>query len=84
MSDPVLMDNGMYKIDFSMGEGELLYQDALYIPQKSYDVMAPADIEALKQQRYDNWLAIVTPIITQSTAPDVSGGIANEGIISGQ
>jgi len=70
MSDPVLTDNGMYKIDFSMGEGESLYQDALYFTPEVYATITSEEIQALKDQRYANWQAIVASIA--QTDPVVS------------
>lgn len=68
MSDPVLMDNGMYKIDFTRGEGESLYQDALYIPKEVYESMTPQDVQALEDQRYSDWQAFVASMSSDSGA----------------
>jgi len=45
------------KIDFSMGEDPMIYRDALYLPADN--TFSDADIEAMKQQRYDNWIALI-------------------------
>lgn len=45
-----------------------VYRDALYLPDDHG--LSDADIEALKQQRVDNWLAIVeAPPPTVEEAP---------------
>ena len=36
------------------------YQDALYFPQDDYEKLSPEEIEAMKQFRIDNWIAIIT------------------------
>lgn len=48
----------MIKIDFTKTDGTYTLQDALYLPDDN--VLTEADIEALKQQRFDNWLAVIT------------------------
>jgi hypothetical protein len=49
--------NDFIKIDFVLGEEPMIYRDALYLP--SDHTFSDADIEAMKQERYDNWVALV-------------------------
>lgn len=47
------------KIDFEFQTQYGVFRDALHLPD-DYE-MTDAEIEAMKQQRLDNWLAIVAP-----------------------
>lgn len=49
----------MVKIDFQFDSPYGRFADALHLPDDHG--LTEAEIEALKQQRLDNWLAIVTP-----------------------
>ena len=53
------MGLSMIKIDFSFDTQFGKFADALHLPDDHG--MSDADIEAMKQQRLDNWLAIVNP-----------------------
>lgn len=46
------------KIDFTKTDGTYTLQDALYLPDDHN--LSDADIEVIKQQRFDNWVAIIT------------------------
>ena len=48
----------MIKIDFTKTDGVYTLQDALYLPDDH--TLTETDIEAMKQQRFDNWLAVIT------------------------
>lgn len=52
----------MIKIDFTKTDGTYTLQDAIYLPDDH--ALTDADIEVMKQTRFDNWVAIIT-------APDV-------------
>lgn len=51
------MRKTMIKIDFSFDTKFGKFADALHLPDDH--TMSDAEIEAMKQQRLDNWLAIV-------------------------
>jgi len=51
------MRETMIKIDFSFDTKFGKFADALHLPDDH--TMTDAEIEAMKQQRLDNWLAIV-------------------------
>jgi hypothetical protein len=44
------------KIDFERGEAPV-YRDALYLPADH--TLTDAEIEAMKDERYNNWVALV-------------------------
>lgn len=48
----------MIKIDFEFDTPHGVYRDALHLPTNHG--MSDAQIEALKRQRVDNWIAAVT------------------------
>ena len=35
------------------------FRDAIWISQSEYDAASPESIDTIKEQRYQNWLAIV-------------------------
>lgn len=53
------MGSGMIKIDFEFDSPHGVFRDALHLPDDHG--MTDAEIQAMKQQRFDNWLAIVNP-----------------------
>ena len=48
----------MVKIDFEFDSPYGVFRDALHLPDDHG--MTEAEIQAMKQQRFDNWIAIVT------------------------
>lgn len=48
----------MIKIDFSFDTPHGRFADALHLPDDHG--LSDAEIEAMKQQRLDNWIAIIT------------------------
>lgn len=48
----------MVKIDFEFQTAFGLYRDALYLPEGHG--MSDAELGVLKQQRVDNWVAVVS------------------------
>lgn len=49
----------MIKIDFEFDSTYGVFRDALHLPDDHG--LSDAEIEAMKQQRFDNWLAVVNP-----------------------
>lgn len=48
----------MIKIDFEKTDGTYTLRDAIVLPDDH--TLTEAEIEAIKQQRWDNWIAIIT------------------------
>lgn len=48
----------MVKIDFEFDTQHGVFRDALYLPKDH--AYSEAEIQAMKEQRRDNWIAIVT------------------------
>lgn len=47
----------MIKIDFEFDSKYGVFRDALHLPEDH--TYTEAEIEAMKQQRFDNWIAII-------------------------
>ena len=50
----------MVKIDFEFDSPYGVFRDALHLPDDHG--LSDDEIQALKQQRFDNWIAIVNPV----------------------
>ena len=61
----------MVKIDFQIGD----YRDAIVLPDDH--TMTDLEIEAMKQARYDNWLAIIA-IVPEETPQEPISEIAQD------
>ena len=48
----------MIKIDFSFSSQYGTFSDALYLPDDH--AFTDVEIEAMKQARFDNWIAVIT------------------------
>jgi hypothetical protein len=61
----------MIKIDFEIKNDKYgVYRDALYFPEDH--AHSEADIEAMKQERYNNWLNIIeNPPVVDKVTPVV-------------
>jgi hypothetical protein len=60
----------MVKIDFEFDSQYGVFRDALHLPEDHG--LSDAEIQALKQQRFDNWIAIVTaPPVESPPEPGV-------------
>lgn len=57
----------MIKIDFEFDSQYGVFRDALHLPENHG--MTDAEIQAMKQQRFDNWIAIVTAPPAEETPP---------------
>ena len=64
MEDIINQIDGQVQIIFEKSFNTQTFRDALWMTQAEYDTTPVADIEAMKQQRFDNWLAIVNPQTT--------------------
>lgn len=59
----------MIKIEFEFNTEHGVFRDALYLPDDHG--LSDAEIDAMKQQRVDNWIALVTapPVEEQPQQP---------------
>ena len=65
MEDIINQIDGQVQIIFQKGEDTRLYRDAIWMTQAEYDITTSETINAIKQERYDNWLAIVNAMPTE-------------------
>jgi hypothetical protein len=56
------LDNGFISDSFEIEQNGYTFSDALVMLQEEYDTLSNAEISELKQQRFDNWYAIITAI----------------------
>jgi len=66
----------MIKIDFEIpNEKYGVYRDALYLAEDHG--LSDAKIEAIKQERYDNWLNVIEnpPVVEEPETPAPAAGI---------
>ena len=61
MTDVVNQIDGEVQVIFERGKGADTYRDALWMSQEQYDSTSAEALEAIKDQRYTNWLAIIHP-----------------------
>ena len=57
----------MIKIDFEFDTSYGVYRDALHLPEDH--TFTESDIQAMKEQRRDNWISIVTAPPVPVTSP---------------
>jgi len=61
------------KIDFEYDTPHGVFRDALHLPDDHG--FSDSEIEAMKEQRRDNWIAVVTapPVEPETSALDIAG-----------
>ena len=57
----------MIKIDFEITQNGYTYRDAIHLPDDH--TMSEAEIEAMKQQRFDNWYTVITTPVDNIDPP---------------
>ena len=68
MEDTINQIDGHVQIVFTKGTEGQLFTDALWMSQAEYDTTSAEAVEATKQARYNNWLAIITAMHAAATA----------------
>jgi hypothetical protein len=56
----VYLEDGRMADEFKIGTEPYVLSDALVMRPEEYALLTPDEIAAMKQSRYDNWIAIVT------------------------
>lgn len=54
-----VLEDGRIADEFEIGEEPHVLKDALVMCQQDYDTLSPEKIVAMKQARYDNWIAFI-------------------------
>jgi hypothetical protein len=69
----------MTRIEFEKMHGELVFRDAITLPDDH--ALTDANIEAIKQERFDNWVAIITappPDLEPDNIADVTAEVISD------
>ena len=69
------MPQEMIKINFSIDNGTYSFSDALHLPANH--TYTEQEIEAMKQARFDNWVAIITAPPVE--APEITDVVDTSG-----
>ena len=70
MEDIINNIDGQVQVIFEKGEGTQIYRDAIWMTEAEYANTAIETINTMKQERYDNWLAIINAMPTEEPAPE--------------
>ena len=54
-----VLEDGRIADEFEIGEEPYILKDALVMRVSDYDALTPDEIIAMKQARYDKWIAII-------------------------
>lgn len=57
-----ILEDGSISDSFEMGDGALRFKDAIVMRPKDYEALTADQIAAMKQTRYDNWLAVIQSV----------------------
>jgi hypothetical protein len=57
----VVIKNDRAIIEYERGVVPYLFRDVITMPVERYNSIAPEVIEQIKDQRYNNWIALVKP-----------------------
>jgi hypothetical protein len=71
MADIIETKNGKIVVKFKKGDTPFVLSDALWFTEEVYNSITPEEIEAIKQQRYDDWYAIVESMVN-NPQPDIT------------
>jgi hypothetical protein len=58
--------DGRVQVIFERGEGAMTFRDAIWMLKSEYDATPSATLDAFKEDRYNNWLAIVNALPTEA------------------
>ena len=74
----------MIKIDFEFDTPHGLFRDALHLPEDH--AFSEADIQAMKEERRDNWIAVVTapPVEAPPSTVTLDGVVYEKIEVDGQ
>jgi hypothetical protein len=54
------LGDGIVRDDFTISKNGYTYRDAIVMNKDDYKKLTAAEIEAMKQSRFDNWYKIIT------------------------
>lgn len=65
MEDIINQIDGKVQLIFEKNKDGQIFRDALWMTQEEYDATPSESVELMKQERFDNWLALVNAIPTE-------------------
>lgn len=65
VEDIINQIDGQVQIIFEKNDDDRTFRDAIWMTQAEYDITTSVTIDATKQERYENWLAIVNAMPTE-------------------
>lgn len=71
MEDIINRIDGQVQVIFEKTDGNQTYRDAIWISEEEYANTASSTIESIKQERFDNWLAIITAMPTEAPVEEL-------------
>ena len=72
MKDIINQIDGKVQVIFEKGEVTQIYRDAIWMTQSEYDSTSSESIDMIKQERYDNWLAVVNSLPTEEPVTEIT------------
>jgi hypothetical protein len=64
------LEDGRIADEFEIGDEPHVLKDAIVLRPEDYAQFSAAEIAAMKQQRYDNWIAIIMAPQLETPADD--------------
>jgi hypothetical protein len=66
------LEDGRIADEFEIGDEPRVLKDALVMLPDDYAALTPDEVQAMKQSRYDNWIAIIMapPPVEVALEPD--------------
>ena len=78
MADIINEIDGKVQVIFEKGESTQIYRDAIWMTQSEYESTSSEAIDMIKQERYDNWLAVVNSLPTEEIVPEITEEFVTE------
>ena len=66
MEDIINYIDGKVQVIFERGQDNQIYRDAIWLSEAEYANTTPETLNQIKQQRSDNWLAIVNAPVQET------------------
>jgi hypothetical protein len=63
------LEDGRIAVPFIKTNGKYTFNDALVMTLEEYQQKTSEELEAIMQQRFDNWLAIITYVPPEEQTP---------------
>jgi hypothetical protein len=70
MEDIINRIDGKVQVIFEKTDGTQTYRDAIWMSEEEYANTASSTIDSIKQERFDNWLAIINAMPTEAPAEE--------------